>query len=221
MEGTRDEDTGIHSGEFAETPSDKTADISAEDRRGSGWVTTEVAAAALGVTARTVREYIKTGRLQAKAEGKGVNKTWLVSIDDVQKLRESRRSMAETPRNLRRTTRAPESAEASSEITAETMRELITRLEVRTAEAANFKARLELTAHAESTLREALDRERERADRAEEELRKLRRRLEMTSEPQEAPGTVGEDVDRSEEVSPEAQESEKRRSWLYRFFFGP
>src|SRR5919202_3175192 len=189
MEGTRDEDLGIRGGELAETPSENTAESSAEERRGSGWITTEVAAAALGVTARTVREYIKTERLQAKAEGKGVNKTWLVSIEDVQKLRESRRSTAETPRNLRRTTRAPESAESSSEITAETLRELITRLEVRTAEAANFKARLELTAHAESTLREALERERERADRAEEELRKLRRRLELTSEPQEAPDT--------------------------------
>src|SRR5215203_7171404 len=40
----------------------------------SGWVTTEVAAAALHVSPRTVRDYITSGDLEAKSEGEGVTK---------------------------------------------------------------------------------------------------------------------------------------------------
>jgi hypothetical protein len=55
------------------------------------------------------------------------------------------------------------------------LQQVIQRLEARTAEAAELKARLELTAQAESTAREERERlladlERERTDRLEEEL---------------------------------------------------
>src|SRR5215216_2305231 len=53
----------------------------------SGWVTTRVAAQALRVDPRTVRKYIKQGKLEAKVEGEGVEKAYLVSIDSVYALR--------------------------------------------------------------------------------------------------------------------------------------
>jgi predicted nuclease with TOPRIM domain len=62
------------------------------------------------------------------------------------------------------------------------LQQVIQRLEARTAEAAELKARLELTAQAESTAREErerlladLERERERTDRLEEELHQAHR----------------------------------------------
>ena len=61
---------------------------------------------------------------------------------------------------------------------AEVFRELIVRLEARTAEAADARARLELTERAESTLREDLERERRRADVLKLEADQLRARLE-------------------------------------------
>src|SRR5215204_215470 len=53
----------------------------------SGWVTTKVAAQALRVDPRTVRKYIQQGKLEAKVEGEGVEKAYLVSIDSVYALR--------------------------------------------------------------------------------------------------------------------------------------
>src|SRR4051812_41998822 len=68
----------------------------------SGWVNTRVAAQALRIDPRTVRKYIKQGKLEAKVEGKGVEKTYLVSIDSVYALRGSRTgprmNRAESPR---------------------------------------------------------------------------------------------------------------------------
>ena len=45
----------------------------------SGYVTTEVAAAGLNVSPRTVRDYIKAGKLEAKSQGEGVERRWLIS----------------------------------------------------------------------------------------------------------------------------------------------
>ncbi len=57
----------------------------------SGWVTTKRAAAALGVAPRTIRDYIRSGKLTGRPEGEGVEKTWYVSIDSIYALREERR----------------------------------------------------------------------------------------------------------------------------------
>ena len=81
------------------------------------------------------------------------------------------------------------------------------------------EAQLELTAQAESTLQEALERERERADRLEADLREARKLQPV--EPQDSTETVSEGTYRVEEIPTEPQESAQRRSWLYRFFFGP
>src|ERR671939_1572208 len=56
----------------------------------SGWVTTDVAAKAVRVSSRTIRRYIDHGRLEAKPEGEGVRREWLVSVDSLHALRASR-----------------------------------------------------------------------------------------------------------------------------------
>ena len=189
-------------------------------------MTTEVAAAALGVTPRTVREYIKTGRLSAKAEGEGVNKTWSVSIDTVQRLREARKSSAERTRKTRGEVGGVKSPDDSAVDAGEALRDLITRLEVRTAEAADYKARLELTAQAESTLRESLERERQRADKAERRAEELEAKLVGGIDLRNAPETP--EAEQSGAATAEtpsgtegSQQPTHKRSWIYRFFFGP
>jgi excisionase family DNA binding protein len=57
---------------------------------GSGWVSTEQAAKALGVSRRMVQEYVRRGTLEALTEGEGVSKTYYVSIDSLNALRERR-----------------------------------------------------------------------------------------------------------------------------------
>ena len=171
---------------------------------GSGWVTTKRAAAALGVAPRTVRDYIRSGKLTGRPEGEGVEKTWYVSIDSIYALREERRQKTRgTDAAIRRVEEAltaditagipgelaaDDAAErgASSASTpappdhTEVLREALLRLDTRAAEVGDLRARLELTAQAESSLREALEREqaalereRVRADRLEQENRDL------------------------------------------------
>jgi hypothetical protein len=160
----------------------------------SGWVSTQQAARALGISARTVRWHIERGNLEAKPEGEGVERTWRVSVDSLQAYRDSRQAAAPSPRGNR-------VSESDVDIAAESpgsaVRELADRLveEARRAEAA--RVRLELSERAQSTLeaelaeerrrREVAEREREAAQRERDELR---RRLEA-SKPPEAPREVG------------------------------
>ncbi len=152
----------------------------------SGWVTTKVAAAALGVATRTVRDYIQRGELVARSEGEGVERAWLVSVDGLHELRQRRGGSraGEDQREVLASelvrggpggdvaagAAAGPAARPSAPSDVEVLRELLLRLEARTHEAGDLRARLELTERAESTLREALARERERADRLEAEL---------------------------------------------------
>src|SRR5215213_6932505 len=53
----------------------------------TGWVTTRVAAAALGVKPQQVRNYIAAGELEAKTEEAGAKRRYLVSIASVEALR--------------------------------------------------------------------------------------------------------------------------------------
>jgi len=66
----------------------------------SGYVTTKQAAKALGVTRRTVQSYVRRGELEAVVEGEGVEKTFYVSIDSLNALREQRRREAEAAPNF-------------------------------------------------------------------------------------------------------------------------
>jgi hypothetical protein len=223
-------------GYLADAPERVAANVSG----GSGWVTTKVAAEALGVNPRTVRAYIERGDLEAKSEGEGIQKAYLVSIDSVYALRDRRQASAGTARRsgadvreksasitdpAGRTGQLPGgSAGVPAEELTSMIRDLTADLIRRTADAAELRTRLELTAQAESTLQEALERERERAeaereraDRLEAELREVRK---PPPEPQDFSKTASEDVSGGD-APPEQQEPSQRRSWLYRFFFGP
>lgn len=187
---------------------------------GSGWTTTKQAAKVLGVSRRMVQTYVRREELEATVEGEGVTKRYYVSIDSLNALRERRRREAKD---------APVRGEVSSgtkptahtesepgEGVGEVLLRTIERLEARAAEAADLRARLELAAQTESTLREALERERQRADRFEAELGELRNTAPV---PPGSPETAPEGD--AEGKAPEPQEPTQRRSWLYRFFFGP
>src|ERR687893_641377 len=56
----------------------------------SGWITTEVAARAVRVSPRTIRRYIDQGKLEARPQGEGVRREWLVSVDSLHALRAPR-----------------------------------------------------------------------------------------------------------------------------------
>jgi excisionase family DNA binding protein len=124
-----------------------------------GWVTTKVAAEAIGVTPRTIRTYIHEGELQGKVEQEGINKRLLVSIASLDELRMRR----ETEGKFRPQRGSYSAREKGEGDVAEVIRDLTARLEERAAEAASLRTRLELTAEAESTLKE-------RVAKLEEEL---------------------------------------------------
>jgi hypothetical protein len=135
-------------------------------RGGSGWINTKVAAEALGVDPRTVRVYIERGDLEAKSEGEGVTKTYLVSIDSVYALRDRRGY----PRKIRKDSRERSADGVAADDLTGMIRDLTAELVQRSTEAADLQARLELTERAESSLQEDLERSREETQRLREEL---------------------------------------------------
>jgi hypothetical protein len=153
------------------------------DEETSGWVTTSVAARALRVTPRTVRIYIEQGRLEARSEGEGVRKTWLVSAGSLRALRERR----EASERSRRGVRGSYPVESTAE---DLFLEIANRLEVRAAEAGELRIRLEISERTRSILEEErqrmaddLKRERERAERGEQAVREARQEVErLTAE---------------------------------------
>jgi hypothetical protein len=154
----------------------------------SGWVTTDVAAEALGVSSRTVRNYILSGDLDARKEIEGINERYLVSIDSLYALRDRRKYEGKLPGNRRRGSSRPEaSSEGAAELVRETavdmLRETLASLESHISQNAELRARLELTERAESTVREERDRllgelEAERRQRLEDVQRERSERLE-------------------------------------------
>jgi hypothetical protein len=163
---------------------------SADTSGQSGWITTEVAAKAVRVSPRTIRRYIDQGKLDAKPQGEGVNRTWLVSVDSLHALRASRTIQQDVPDSDR-------GAEFADSI-ADVFREMAARLETRAEEAAELRVRLELTEQAQSTLdderRRALEElaeERRRREEAERERDELRRELEAAREARESPESPG------------------------------
>ena len=128
-----------------------------------GWVTTQVAADALGVDPRTVRTYISRGILQAKVEGEGVEKAYSVDIDSLYALRDARKSSGKGPRKIREKS-------ADAEDFAELVRDLTAQVIERSSEAADLRARLQLTERAQSTLEEEARELREERDRLRAEL---------------------------------------------------
>jgi hypothetical protein len=139
----------------------------------SGWITTEVAARAVRVSPRTIRRYIDQGKLEAKPQGEGVRREWLVSGDSLHALRASRTIEGDVPEDDR-----GEVAESLADV----FREMAARLESRAEEVAELRVRLELTERAQSTVEderrqayEELSEERRRRQEAERERDELRR----------------------------------------------
>src|SRR5918994_2028166 len=101
----------------------------------SGWVNTDVAAEALGVTARSVRNYILNGALVARKEKEGINERYVVSVDSLHALRDQRKQEGKLQARRRRASRQSEAtAEDTSEVVRKTavdmLRETVTSLEM-------------------------------------------------------------------------------------------
>jgi helix-turn-helix protein len=153
----------------------------------SGWTTTKQAAKVLGVSRRSVQSYVRRGLLEAREEGEGVNKAFLISIDSLNALRDRRMREAGEAAKFAETSAEEERTANLYANSGEAIRHAIERVEARTVEATELRLRLELTEQAESTLRAELEEERRRREAAERERDELRRRLEYRQEPREPP----------------------------------
>ena len=120
--------------------------------------TVQEAARILRTTERTVRRRLERGE-DLKGTKDPTTGRWRVKAHSVTA------AMPERP---------PKAAERPLE-SPESVREYRERVETLQRELGRLEGRLEITEVAESTLREQLERERERADRLEEELRDARR----------------------------------------------
>ena len=152
----------------------------------SGWVATDVAARAVRVSPRTIRRYIDQGKLEAKPQGEGVKREWLVSVDSLHALRASRTTEGEVPD----VDRGIEYADSIADV----LREMSARLESRAEEAAELRVRLELTERAQSTLEaerrqalQELEEERRRREEAERQKEDMRLELEALREARKSP----------------------------------
>src|SRR5215208_1483354 len=186
-----------------------------EEASGSGWTTTKQAAKLLGVSRRSVQGYVRRGLLEAQEQGQGVNKTFFVSIDSLNALHDRRRHEAsEAAKFAEASAEAAETANQHTD-TGEALRHAIERVEARTAEATEFRIRLELTEQAQSTLQEELIEERRRREEAEKERDELRRELFAIREPRPSPETAEEEPERPEPhpATVESQEGVQRPWW--------
>lgn len=218
-------------------PPGETTRAHREDLGASGWTTTKQAAKVLGVSRRSVQGYVGRGMLEAREEGEGVNRRFLVSIDSLNALVERRRREASEAANFVEASPLEEEATNAFAKSGEELRHLIERLEARTEEATELRIRLELTERAQSTLEderraalEELEDARRRQEEIERERDELRRELEALKEAREdAPEslespvsthTPPQDGGGSQEASetPEQVEEEDQRGWFKRFF---
>jgi hypothetical protein len=191
----------------------------AVDREGaapSGWVTTQVAARSLDVSPRTVRWHIEQGNLEAKPQGEGVRRAWLVSIDSLQTFRDTRQRQGQSPGGYRVETA---SADTAAESSGNAIRELADRLVEEAARASEFRVRLELSERAESTLREELAEERRRREEVERESEDLRQELAAVRESRESREIDAEELGRVEPNSTAVEFQEGAvRPWWRRMF---
>ena len=133
----------------------------------SGWVTTDVAAEVLGVSSRSVRNYILNHTLVARKETSGINERYLVSVDSLHALRDRRKRKGKSSGSRRASSRSEDTAEMVKETAVDMLRETLSNLETHIAKnaelrvaSAELRARLDLSEGAESTLREELEVER-------------------------------------------------------------
>jgi hypothetical protein len=179
-----------------------------EDAAHAGWVTTQVAARSLAISPRTVRWHIEQGHIEAKAQGEGVRRSWLVSIDSLQAFRDARQRQDQSPGGFRE---EQKSADIAAQSPGNPIRELADRLVEEASRAAEFRVRLEISEKAASTLREELAEERRRREEAERERNDLRQELYAFREATETSETVVGGSERAE-----APDAFKRLSvWVY------
>jgi predicted ArsR family transcriptional regulator len=189
----------------------------------SGWVSTQQAAKSLGVSPRTIRWHIEKGNLEARTEGEGVQRAWLVSIDSLQSFRDARQRQQQSPRAYR----TPDlDAEIAADIPGNPIRELADRLVEEARRAEEARMRLELSERAQSTLEAELADERRRREETERERDELRQELEAFRESHEEspePPETAPDASAPTDAGGEAQEATERpegRSWWRRMFGG-
>jgi hypothetical protein len=146
-----------------------------------GWTTTEVAAKALKVTPRTVRNYVEQGVLEGRKVKRGRARPLEIEIGSLKRLR--------AQMSITGNTEIPEGGYEEAE-RAEGVQgallEIVADLKRVSAEAADARARLELTEQTESTLREEIEKERfarraaqQRLATVEPEMLRLERELEL------------------------------------------
>ena len=181
-------------------------------------MTTDLAAKAVRVSPRTIRRYIDQGKLEAKPQGEGVRREWLVSVDSLHALRASRTIEEE----VSDVDRGVEYADSIADV----LREMSARLESRVEEAAELRVRLELTERAQSTLEDErrralqeLEEERRQREEAERERENLHRELEALREARQSPQTVEEEPDsRAEAHSATVKDQQgTQRPWWRRW----
>jgi hypothetical protein len=126
----------------------------------SGWVTTDVAAEVLGVSSRSVRNYILNHTLVARKETTGINERYLVSVDSLHALRDRRKRKGKSSGSRRASSRSEDTAEMVKETAVDMLRETLANLETHIAKNAELRARLDLSEGTEGTLREELEVER-------------------------------------------------------------
>jgi hypothetical protein len=176
-----------------------------------GWVSTDVAAEVLGVSSRSVRNYILNRSLVARKETEGINEKYLISLESLYALRDRRKSRGKLAHNRRASSRSEGVAENTAEVVKETavdmMRVTLANLEAHIAKnaelrvaSAELRARLELSEGAESALREELEGERRRHE--EEVERERTGRLDA----QERAGQLEQERTRLEDERERAQE---------------
>jgi len=182
----------------------------------AGWVTTQVAARSLDISPRTVRWHIERGHIEAKPQGEGVRRSWLVSIDSLQAFRDARQRQEQSPGGLRE---EQLSADIAEQPPGNPIRELADRLVEEASRASEFRVRLEISEKAESTLQEELAEERRRREEAERERDDLRRELYALREPRQSPQTAEEQQGRGSSVPTEPQAATSR-PWWRRLFGG-
>ena len=185
-----------------------------EDAAHAGWVTTQVAARSLAISPRTVRWHIEQGHIEAKPQGEGVRRSWLVSIDSLQAFRDARQRQGQSPGDFRE---VQKSADIAAQPPGNPIRELADRLVEEASRASEFRVRFEISEKAASTLGEELAEERRRREEAERERNDLRQELYALREATEASET-GEGVPERAEPQPAtvAPDSFKRLSvWVY------
>jgi hypothetical protein len=163
----------------------------AEGLAGSGWTTTKQAAKVLGVSRRSVQGYVRRGILEAREEGEGVTKRFIVSIDSLNALRERRSDEAVAADEFAGDSAGAEEAANLAANAGEGLRHVVDRLEARTVEATELRVRLEITEKAESSVRAELAEERRRREEAERGREDLRRELRALQEAREPPGDPG------------------------------